>query len=334
MSSLSVFQRTPQYVVPAQHGPIDPDLIKGIENDYEGFWASVRSTSLGNGWDEPEISGLSVSDEEREASFEAGWQRGGAIRFQLGIFNDVVIDPAVNASAAAFIKNKINEAVEDPATAKKLTPRDIFARRPICCDGYYETYNRSNVELVDLSGDPIIEIVPEGVRTETRLHELDVLIFATGFDAVTGNFFKIEHVGRGGVTLQESWSPKPASFLGLTTSNFPNWFMIGGPLTGFSNIPPTIEVQVDWIGDAIQHVRDSGAETIESTERAGAEWAARCEDVAQQTLFPKVRSWITGGNAAHAGEAPRTLLYFGGLKSYIDQLDQSLTGDAFHLTGV
>jgi cyclohexanone monooxygenase len=190
---LTVFQRSPQYSVPAQHGPIDEEFLASIHADYDRYWEMVRGSITGFGFAESTVPASSVSDAEREAVFEKWWQHGGGFQFMFATFSDIGFDLFANNAATDFIKRKIAEIVRDPETAAKLTPTDLYAKRPLCCDGYFETYNRDNVALVDVKADPIVEITPTGIRTASGAeHELDVIIWATGFDAVTGNTLKID----------------------------------------------------------------------------------------------------------------------------------------------
>ena len=196
---LTVFQRTPQYIVPAVHGPRDPKILESINADYEGYWDSVLRSVKAFGFEESSITGDGMSPEERDDIFERQWNSGGGFQFMFATFNDVGTSLETNQAATDFIKRKIKAIVKDPETAAKLTPNDLYAKRPVCCDDYYETYNRDNVELIDVKAHPLVEITQNGIRTNEHEYELDMLIFATGFDAVTGNYLKIEHRGRGGV---------------------------------------------------------------------------------------------------------------------------------------
>jgi cation diffusion facilitator CzcD-associated flavoprotein CzcO len=330
---LTVFQRTPQYIVPAQHGPLDPDLLNRISADYEGYWQSVLASVTAFGFDESQTPGEGMSDEERDAIFEKQWNSGGGFQFMFATFNDIVTSVEANDAATDFIRRKIAQIVDDPETAAKLTPTDYYAKRPICCDDYYETYNRENVSLVDAKAHPILEITPKGIRTDEGEYELDVIVFATGFDAVTGNYLKIDHIGRGGMSLRDKWADRPRVHLGLMSTDFPNIFMIFGPMGPFTNQPPAHEAQVDWVARAIQFVREHELSTIEPTQESEDQWLATCDEIANATLIPKVDSWINGANIP--GKPIAIMFYMAGMGAYMEQLQHAIDSDytGFRLDG-
>jgi cation diffusion facilitator CzcD-associated flavoprotein CzcO len=236
-----------------------------------------------------------------------------------GTFSDIAVDPAANEAAAAFIRSKIVEIVEDPETARKLTPTDLYAKRPLCNEGYYETFNRDNVELVSIAENPIEQITPAGVRTADGVeHELDVLVFATGFDAVDGNYRAMDLRGRGGRHIDEHWTDGPTSYLGLSKAGFPNMFMILGPNGPFTNLPPSIETQVDWIGELIAAAERDGVRTVEPTREAEEAWTATCREIADMTLFPQADSWIFGANIP--GKKNAVMFYMAGIGAYRQKL--------------
>ena len=205
--------------------------------------------------------------------------------------------------------------MKDPETRRKLTPTDLYARRPLCDSGYYETFNRSNVSLVNVKENPIEQVTEQGIVTaDGTLHELDVLICATGFDAVDGNYVRVNIRGRDGETLKEHWAGGPTSYLGMATSGFPNMFMILGPNGPFTNLPPSIEAQVEWISETIGHVSASGTGWIEAKADTEADWTETCSDIAHQTLFPQAASWIFGANIP--GKKRTVMFYLGGIKQY------------------
>jgi cyclohexanone monooxygenase len=231
------------------------------------------------------------------------------------------VDPAANQAAADFIRRKIQEIVKDPQTARKLMPTDLYAKRPVCCNGYYETFNRENVSLVHLPENPIRELTADGLLTEDNVeHRLDVLAFATGFETVEGSYNQMNIQGRGGNTLRDHWQDQPSSFLGMAVSGFPNLFMILGPNSAFSNLPPSIETQVEWIAGLIQTADRSGSGIVEATLAAEQGWTGMCREIAGYTLFPQVKSWIFGENVP--GRKNRVLFYFGGLGSYREKLKE------------
>lgn len=322
---LTVFQRTPQWVVPAKNRPIDPELSKKIEENYEGYWHDVLYSTTCFGFKESEVSAESVSPEERSALFEQVYNDGGGFQYMFRAFNDVATSLVANHAATDLIARKIQDTVNDPKIAQLLTPTDLYAKRPLCCDNYYETYNRDNVTLVDAKSDPIIEFTSTGVRTESGEYELDVIVLATGFDAVSGNQLRIHHEGRNGQTLKEKWADRPRTHLGLMTDGFPNLFMIYGPMGPFTNQPPAHEAQVEWVARAIEHVRDSGSHVIEPTPEAEAKWMDECDEIANQTLFSKVNSWINGANIP--GKPVKNMFFLGGMAAYMDKMKYEETTD-------
>ena len=256
-----------------------------------------------------------MSAEERERIFQDAWNEGGGFRFMFETFCDIATNEAANEEAAKFIRGKIAEIVKDPETARKLTPTDLYARRPLCDSGYYQAFNRPNVTLVNVKETPITTVTEKGVLTaDGTLHELDVLVCATGFDAVDGNYVRVDIRGRDGLSLTEHWSDGPTSYLGMATSGFPNMFMILGPNGPFTNLPPSIETQVDWIGEAIGHVSATDAGWIDVDPQTESDWTDTCAQIADQTLFPKAASWIFGANIP--GKKRTVMFYLGGIKQY------------------
>ncbi|MFJ9055671.1 NAD(P)/FAD-dependent oxidoreductase [Streptomyces sp. NBC_00111] len=323
---LTVFQRSPQYVVPSGNGPVDGEHVAGIKARYHEIWDQVRNSRVGCGFEESEVPAMSVSEEERRRVFQESWDLGNGFRFMFGTFSDIAVDPAANHAAAEFIRSKIKEIVKDPETARKLSPTDYYAKRPICNEGYYEAFNRDNVTLVSVKENPIREITPTGVITEDGVeHELDVLVFATGFEAVEGSYNQIDIRGRAGETFQQHWEDGPTSYLGVAVSGFPNLFMVFGPNSAFSNLPPGIETHVEWITELIQTVEEGGRSTIEATRSAEDAWTVTCQQLADYTLFSKIDSWIFGANIP--GKKKRVLFYFGGLSAYRQKLREVADAD-------
>ena len=219
-----------------------------------------------------------------------------------------------------FIRKKIRQIVKDPETARKLTPTGLYAKRPLCDNGYYNTFNRDNVSLVSVKENPIVEITPKGVRTTDGEYELDVLIYATGFDAVDGNYTKIDMRGRDGITMSEKWADGPTGYLGMMNTDFPNHFMILGPNGPFTNLPPSIETQVEWISDTVKYMVENDISTIEPTQEAEDEWITTCQTISDQTLFSKGESWIFGANIP--GKKNTVMFYLGGLGNYRKALEE------------
>jgi cyclohexanone monooxygenase len=314
-SHLTVFQRTPQYVVPSGNGPVDGAEVARTKEHFPAIWDQVRNSVVAFGFEESGVEAMSVPEEERRRVFQENWDKGNGFRFMFGTFCDIATSPEANAAAAEFIRSKITEIVEDPETARKLTPTDLYAKRPLCNEGYYETFNRDDVELVSIRENPIQQITPAGVRTADGVeHELDVLVLATGFDAVDGNYRAMDLRGRGGRHINDHWADGPTSYLGVSKAGFPNMFMILGPNGPFTNLPPSIEAQVEWIGELIGRAERSGVRTIEPTREAEAEWTATCADIADMTLFPQAESWIFGANIP--GKRNAVMFYMAGLGAY------------------
>jgi cyclohexanone monooxygenase len=315
---LTVFQRSAQYSVPNGNGPVSNEDKANIRANYDQIWEQVRGSFVGFGFQESDVPVMSVSEEERQRVFQQAWERGNGFRFMFGTFSDIAVDPAANEAARVFIRSKIAEIVKDPETARKLIPTDPYAKRPICNKDYYESFNRDNVTLVSTKENPIAEITPTGVLTEDGVeHEIDVLVFATGFDAVDGNYHRMDIRGRGGTTIQQHWKDGPVSYLGVAIAGFPNMFMILGPNSCFTNLPPAIEAQVEWISDLIGQAQHTGA-VVEATQEAESYWTATCKQIADMTLFSKTESWIFGANIP--GKPHTVLFYLGGLAPYRQML--------------
>jgi len=266
-----------------------------------------------------EKSALSVSDEERTLEFDKRWNRGG-LQFG-GAFVDLVILREANETAAQFVRSKIREIVKDPGTAELLCPRDYpFATKRLCVDtDYFRTFNRDNVTLVDVRRTPIEEITPKGVRTSDTEYEFDCLVFATGFDAMTGALLNIDIQGRSGRTLKDAWSEGPRTYLGLQVAGFPNLFTITGPGSPsvLSNMIVSIEQHVDWITESLAYLASHGLHSIEPSEEAQDEWVEHVNTVANFTLFPQANSWYMGANVPGK---PRTFMpYIGGLAAYVQK---------------
>jgi len=236
---------------------------------------------------------------------------------------DIAIDPAANEAAAAFIRKKIAAIVNDPETAKKLMPTGLYAKRPLCDSGYYQVYNRDNVTLLDVKANPITEFTENGICTTEGEFELDVLIYATGFDAVDGSYTKMDIRGRNGLSMKEKWSDGVKSYIGVSNPGFPNMHMILGPNGPFTNLPPSIETQVDWIAELSANMRKNEQFTAESKAEAEDEWLATCTEICNMTLFQKADSWIFGANIP--GKKHSVNFYLGGLGNYRLKLAEEAT---------
>ncbi|MCE3554452.1 NAD(P)/FAD-dependent oxidoreductase [Pseudonocardia sp. RS11V-5] len=316
---LTVFQRTAQFSVPSGNGPVTPEYVDSKRADYDAIFEQVKSSAVGFGFEESTVPTMSVSADERRRVFQENWDKGNGFRFMFGTFADIVTSEEANNAAADFIRSKIDEIVEDPETARKLKPTELYARRPLCNKDYYETFNRDNVTLVSIKENPIKEITPRGVLTEDGVeHELDLLIFATGFDTVDGQYTRMDLRGRGGLRIQDHWAEAPTSYLGIATTGFPNMFMILGPNGPFSNIPPAIEVQVDMVFDVIKAAEAAGAPVVEITQETEDAWTATCREIASYTLFDRAESWIFGANIP--GKRQALMFYMAGLGSFRQKL--------------
>ncbi|GAA4550791.1 NAD(P)/FAD-dependent oxidoreductase [Pseudonocardia xishanensis] len=311
---LTVFQRTPQYSIPARHETVDEDFWTDVKEHYGDIFERSRSSAGGFPWQHNGRRALDVTAEERERVYQEAWREGG-IKFALGTFRDVSYDLEANRTMSDFLRDRIRETVQDPETREKLVPDYPFlARRPIVDTGYFETYNRPNVELVDVKAAPIEEITPHGIRTAAGEHELDVIVFATGFDAVTGPFFSIDLRGRDGATLTENWAAGPRAYLGLQTVDFPNLFMITGPGATLGNLPLTIETHVDWITECIASMRRDGLTRIEATAQAQEDWSRHVDEEAGRSMITYADSWYNGSNIP--GKAKAFVFYFGHFGRY------------------
>lgn len=320
-SRLTVFQRSAQYVVPAGQRRLSEGEVEGFLAHFDERFEAWRETRLACGFDEPATSAAESDPAQRKAVFERAWNEGGGFGFMFGTFGDLVINPESNRAACEFIAGKIKEIVQHPDTARRLTPSEPYAKRPVSVDGYYEAFNRPNVQLVSVLETPIVRATERGLLTADGVeHELDILILATGFEAVEGAYREFSVVGRGGRTLIETWDEHPAAYLGLSTPGFPNLFTILGPQGIFSNLAAGIEAEVDFIGDAIRWAGVNSRSTFEATPEALAKWSEHCAQLANYTLFAQVKSWIFGSNVH--GDHPRVLFYFGGLREYLATLDQ------------
>jgi cation diffusion facilitator CzcD-associated flavoprotein CzcO len=321
--SVTVFQRTAQFVTPARQERLDPNLVALWKANYQEIRRRTKWTAGGIPIPSPIRSAGELPAAERTALCEEAWRRGG-IWFLDGTFSDAVISLEANVVVADFVRAKIGEIVTDPDTAEKLKPWTHAwgtKRVPVGSD-YYETYNRPNVSLVDLRQDPIEEITPRGIRTRSGEHPLDVIVYATGFDALTGSIERLNVEGRGGERLKDVWAGGPRTYLGLMVPGFPNLFTITGPGSPgvVTNVPVAIEQHVEWIAGLLGYARENGHETAEAESWAADEWTAHVQDVAKTTLYPTADSWYMGANIPGK---PRVFLpYIGGLDVYRRRCDE------------
>jgi cation diffusion facilitator CzcD-associated flavoprotein CzcO/acetyl esterase/lipase len=316
-SSLTVFQRTPNFSIPAHNGPIPADKQAAIDAGRDEYRAAARLSPGGVPRELATVGALQVSEDERNAGFEAGWQAGGIFEI-FGAFNDTGANEKANDFLAEFIRNKIRSIVHDPATAEDLCPTDHPAgtKRPCVDTGYYETFNLPHVRLVNLRKHPIATITETGVDLVDESLEFDVIVFATGFDAMTGAIVAVDITGRDGRTLRDEWAAGPVNYLGLMVEGFPNLFMITGPGSPsvLSNMMVSIEQHVDWIADCVAHLRAEGLDSIEATPTAQSSWVQHVNDFANISLLPKANSWYMGANVP--GKRRVCLPYVGGVGNY------------------
>jgi cyclohexanone monooxygenase len=318
---LTVFQRTANYSVPAWNEDLPPEKVAATKANYRELRAGNRQQPVGFGYGRPvaEQFALDVSEDERRRIYEERWAQGG-LPF-LGAFLDLALDPKANETAAEFVRGKIREIVHDPEVAEILTPKSVIGCKRLCVDtGYYATFNRPNVDLVDIAADPIVEITPTGVRTGTREVELDVLVLATGFDAMTGAVLRVDFVGRDGTKLEDAWSAGPRTYLGLGVPSFPNLFLVTGPGSPsvLTNMVTSIEQHVEWITRCLEDLRDAGHDTIEATQQAADNWVAYVNSIAAITLFNSCNSWYLGANVPGK---PRIFMPLPGFPPYAEQCE-------------
>jgi cyclohexanone monooxygenase len=321
-AQLVVFQRTPNYSVPARNAPLDPEHERRWKANYAEHRRLARESRIGFVVERNEASALAVAADERRREYEARWVRGG-LGFS-ATFADLLTSAEANETAADFFRARIREIVTDPAVAEMLIPRDYpLGTKRLCVDtDYYATFNRPNVTLVDLRTSPIEAIVPAGLRTRDASWALDSLVFAIGFDAMTGALLAIDIRGRAGATLRDRWAAGPRTYLGLAVAGFPNLFTITGPGSPsvLSNMIVSIEQHVDWIADCIVHLRTHGLARIEATEAAEAAWVAHVNELGHTTLYPRASSWYMGANVPGK---PRVFMpYIGGVGAYRQTCDQ------------
>ncbi len=294
---VTVFQRTPQYSLPARNRPLRAEELTG----YRENWEELRTSMCKRGGWPFATNRRRASDytpEERHAIYEELWEEGG-IHLSINSFVGVMTDKELNEEVGEFVRGKIREIVEDPETAKKLMPDYYFGTKRLILDnGYFETYNRDNVSLVDLREDPIEAFTPSSVRTKHGEHPIDMLVLATGFDAVSGSMLKLNPKGRGGVSLEQKWGERFDNYLGTAIAGFPNLFMIHGPGAPgvFFTMPLGGERTTAWIADCISHLREQNLGAVEATEDAEASWDREINEIADHTLYPLADSWYMGAN--------------------------------------
>ena len=315
-ADLVVFQRTPNFSIPARNQPTDPEHEREWKANYAEYRRRARDTTSGILYDYNDRPAATAPEEELRQTYQDRWQKGG-VNF-MRAFSDLIFDRVANDTAANFVRSQIRALVRDPETAARLTPFDHpIGTKRICIDsGYYETFNRENVRLVDIRTTPIEAITPTGLRTSAETFTFDSIILATGFDAMTGALSRIAITGRDGQRLTDKWADGPRTYLGLMVAGFPNMFTVTGPgsPSTLSNMVVTIEQHVEWIGDCVSFLRERGLATIEAEREAEDAWVAHVNEVADRTLYPLANSWYMGANIPGK---PRVFMpYVGGFATY------------------
>jgi cyclohexanone monooxygenase len=321
---VTVFQRTPNYVIPSRNYPLDDVHRQAIRQDHDAIWAQAHGHFFGMAFNPANRVLEDVTPEEQQRILEAAWEAGG-FRFLFETFDDIWINEASNQTVAEFIRTKIRTIVSNPATAELLCPKGypLAGKRPPLGQSYYETFNRENVTLVDVREHSIEEITPNGLRTSAHEYEVDMIVCATGFDVATGPLTCMDIRGRGGQALVDRWADGPKTYLGLSVDGFPNMFMICGPQTPFANIPTVIEQNVKWIIYAISYMQKKGYSRMESTVESGDQWAAQLQHFLDATVLAqgeKANSWFLGANIP--GKPHVVLFHFGGTGVYGDYCDE------------
>jgi len=320
-AELFVFQRTPNYAVPAHNAPLDPDYVKKFKADYARIRAQARQSHPGIYGAFRKDSALDATPAQRRAEYRRRWAHGG-LTF-MGAYGDLMLQREANDTAADFVRERIRELVDDPAVAELLCPHNIIGAKRLCVDsGYFATFNRDNVHLVDVKKRPIEAITENAVRAHGRDFEIDALVLATGFDAMTGALTSIDIRGRGSASLRERWAGGPSSYLGLAMADFPNLFTVTGPGSPsvFTNMLPTIEQHVDWIADCLAYMRAHNYTTIEAEPEAEKQWWNHHQEVARIGLKTTTDSWYLGANVA--GKTRVFMPYYGGFPDYCRKCQQ------------
>ncbi len=314
---LTVFQRTPNFTMPARNRPLEPEFVRELKADYREFRLRALETPAGIIVDTPTESALAVAPDERERRYDERWQRGGGAPQFLTAFTDVTTDLEANKTAADFVRDKIRSIVSDPEVAEVLAPDyPIGAKRVPVGDDYFATFNRENVALVDVKRTPIERITPAGVRTSEREVEVDAIVFATGYDAITGPLLAIDIRGRGGLPLKQKWEAGPRTYLGIQTAGFPNFFVIAGAGSPsvLANVVVSIEQHVQWLAGLLAYMRERGFDSVEATQEPEDAWVEHVNELAAKTMYVHGNSWYLGANIPGK---PRVFMpYVGGIPAY------------------
>ena len=319
--NLTVFQRQANYSVPAYNAPLDPKEYAKIKENYSSHRERAKTWPTGCWWPVNSATAAELSPEAQQRELEERWAIGGLRLY--GTFSDVLLDKASNEIVAEFVRGKIRTIVEDQSVADLLSPRSILGCKRICLDtDYYATFNRNNVRLINIGSNPIVDILPDGIRTNSEVFELDVIVFATGFDAMTGSLTRIDIRGIDHLSLSDKWVDGPRNYLGIAVSGFPNMFTISGPGSPsvLTNMVPSIEQHVEWISGCIGTAQAMGVRRVEASLEAEDLWVEHNRDVADTTLFPSCNSWYIGANVPGK---PRVFApYIGGFPSYVEKCNE------------
>jgi cyclohexanone monooxygenase len=315
-AQLTVLQRTPNFSIPSRNAAMDAPYEQSWKGDYATRRQAARLMRTGILYELNPKSALEVSEAERNAEYERRWAAGGTAF--MASFSDLLLNAEANRTAADFVRNKIRAMVKDPAVAEALCPSNHpIGTKRICVDTrYYETFNRPNMRLVNLHKAPLERITETGVLAGGEEHGFDALVFATGFDAMTGTILAMDITGREGVSLRQAWADGPRTYLGLMTAGFPNMFMITGPGSPsvLSNMIVSIEQHVDWLGGLLARMQAGGESSVEASAAAQEEWVAHVNEVAHRTLYPQANSWYMGANIP--GKPQLFMPYVGGVGTY------------------
>jgi len=327
--SVTVFQRTSNFILPAMQKPMTPEWEKEIKDNYDDIVAKCRNHVFGMAFDSPVgRNAVGTPPEERERIFEEHWN--GSFRWVFETFDDLLADPEANLAASEFIIRKMKERVDDPEIADLLAPElgeyPLFAKRPPLDHGYLEAFNRDNVHLVDIKDkEPIVEITETGIRTTENDFEFDIIVLATGFRAYTGALEAFPIRGQSGQSLAQKWEKTSDCIMGVAAADFPNLFMVTGPQAPFANLPTSIEQNIIYITDCIKKMESESYDVCTPSKQAEDEWSAHVAEVHHQTLMDQgdqVHSWMMGANIEN--HSPRVLIYFGGANVYYDRLRESV----------
>jgi cyclohexanone monooxygenase len=319
-AQLTVFQRTPSYSIPAHNAPLASEVVREVKASYANFRRSNAAQPFGANFPPNPVFAYHVDEAERERVYEERWQSGG-LGF-ITAFGDLLFDRTANATAAEFVRGKIREIVRDPVVAEKLSPKQVIGCKRLCVDtGYYATFNRPNVSLVDVSETPIEAITPRGVRVAGTDYEVDAIVFATGFDAMTGALLAVDIRGTGGRTLRDKWAEGPRTYLGVGTAGFPNLFIITGPGSPsvLANMVPAVEQHAHWIADCLVYLREHDIARIDAEPAAEDAWVGHVNDVANLTVFPSCNSWYLGANVPGK---PRVFMPYIGFPTYVAKCNE------------